>query len=53
MGIHGQIIYVNPQSQLVVVVTSAWKEAWNYTFGNEFYLMMESIEKLLATSSSA
>jgi len=46
-GIHGQFIYVNPTTELVVVVASAWPEAWVFDHELEFYALLESLNRNL------
>ena len=46
-GIHGQFIYVNPQTEIVVVVASAWPEPWVFDHELEFYALIESLNKNL------
>ena len=44
-GIHGQFIYVNPENRLVVVVMSAWPEAWILSHEFEFYALLSALNK--------
>jgi CubicO group peptidase (beta-lactamase class C family) len=48
-GIFGQFVYVNPREQVVAVVWSAWRKAWEYDAETETYaLLAAAVEALRA-----
>jgi CubicO group peptidase (beta-lactamase class C family) len=48
-GIFGQFVYVNPREQVVAVVWSAWRKAWEYDAETETYgLLGAAVEALRA-----
>ncbi len=46
-GIHGQFVYVNPSENLVIAMTSAWKQAWVLEREYEFYAIIQAIRTQL------
>ncbi len=46
-GVNGQFIYVNPGEQLVIVLTSAWREWWSAALENHTFALFDAIAKQL------
>ena len=46
-GVHGQFIYVDPTTKLVIAKASAWPTAWDYKLEGEFYAVAEAIGEYL------
>lgn len=46
-GIFGQFVYVNPREQVVAVVWSAWRKAWEYDAETETYALLGSAVEAL------
>ena len=47
-GIFGQMIYINPMTETIIVTHSAWPKAVGETFGKHRWAMVEAIENTLA-----
>jgi CubicO group peptidase (beta-lactamase class C family) len=46
-GIYGQFLYVNPAQDLVIVVTSVWRKAWDEGLEQETYAVFRAFEQAL------
>jgi CubicO group peptidase (beta-lactamase class C family) len=47
-GIHGQFIYVNPNQNLVIVMTNAWPKYWDDGLEVETYAVFDAFEAALS-----
>jgi len=50
LGINGQFLYVDPEANLVVASTAAWREYWDPGLEREFYALVERLRELTAPS---
>ena len=46
-GVNGQFVYVDPQSDLVVVQTAVWHDWWDDDAEEEFYALCRSLAAVL------
>ncbi len=46
-GVNGQFLYVDPDEQLVIVITSAWREWWSGILENHTLALVDSIARNL------
>jgi CubicO group peptidase (beta-lactamase class C family) len=50
LGINGQFLYVDPDADLVVASTAAWREAWEPELEREFHALVERLRELTEPS---
>jgi CubicO group peptidase (beta-lactamase class C family) len=50
-GVYGQILFVDPATELVIVLTSAWETAWDDAAEAEFMALVQAVRAELAAGS--
>jgi CubicO group peptidase (beta-lactamase class C family) len=50
-GVYGQILFVDPALELVIVLTSAWETAWDDAAEAEFMALVQAVRAELAAGS--